>query len=201
MKRFFFVLILIFFFFLFINKQFNLTLAQNRYATCDQCGFCPVNLTPPVAPSPPSNWPQCVQCLYPNASTDPNALDTLKIDPNTNLPPTPFPGVVYTMIGCVQTNLGSFQREGAAASVVQVLLDLLFKIIGGIALVYFIYGLFVIMTSQANPERLNYGKRIAFGAIVGLIFSLSSVFLVNLLANGILKIPGFEGQITPTPTP
>lgn len=183
MKKIFLVLLLFFFFFFLFNKQF-ISAQDPRYATCDQCGFCPPQ-------QPPGNWEKCIQCLYPNASTDPNTLDTLKINPETNLPPTPLPGVAYTMIGCVQTNFGSFQTEGAAASVIQVFLDLLFKIIGGVALVYFIYGVFVIMTSQANPERLNYGKRIALGAIVGLIFSLTSVFLVNLLANNILRLPGF----------
>ncbi len=195
MKRFFFVFFLIFLFFSIFNKQTFLVFAQDqRYATCDQCGFCPPK-------QPPSNWIKCVQCLYPNASTDPNTLDTIKINPTTNLPPTPKPGVAYTMIGCVQTNLRSIQTEGAAASITQVFLNLLFRIVGAIALIYFLYGVFVIMTSQADPERLNYGKRIALGAIVGLIFSLTSVFLVNLLGNDILKIPGFEGQITPIPTP
>jgi len=159
--------------------------AQDRYATCDQCGYCPPN-------PPPGNWTQCVQCLYEGIAPIPDQKETLKIDPNTNLPPTPHPGRAYTLIGCVKTDLGSFQQEGAAASVVQILLDLIFKIIGGIALIYLLYGVSIIMTSQANPEKLNLGKRIILGAIIGVIFSLSAVFLVRLIASGILKIPGFS---------
>ena len=169
--------------FLFFVFPINIS-GQDRYATCDRCGFCP-------PASPPSNWAQCVSCLYPDINPNPEAKETLKVNPETNLPPTPYPGRIYTMIGCVKTDLGSFQSEGAAASVVQVLLDFLFKIIGGVALIYLIYGSAIIMTSQANPERLNYGKRIVLGAIVGVIFSFSAVFLVNLLANNILRIPGF----------
>lgn len=184
MRKFLGLLIAGFVFFYLFTAFSQKIIAQDRYATCDQCGFCPPN-------PPPSNWSQCVACLYPDIAPSPDSGETLKINPNSNLPPTPYPGRAFTMIGCVKTDLGSFQQEGAAASVVQVLLDFLFKIIGGIALIYFIYGVSIIMTSQANPEQLNYGKRIVLGAIVGLIFSLSAVFLVNLLANNILRIPGF----------
>lgn len=181
------VFILAIFSFLILNLFFIFPLRINgqedRFATCDQCGYCQNQPAP-------SNWSECAQCLYPNV-TNPESGETLRINPETNLPPTPYPGRVYTMIGCVKTDLGSFEKEGAAASVVQVLLDLLFKIIGGVALIYLIYGTSVIMTSQANPERLNYGKRVVIGAVVGVIFSLSAVFLVNILANNILRIPGF----------
>lgn len=184
MRKFFVLLITGFVFFHLFTAVSQKITAEDRYATCDQCGFCPPN-------PPPSNWSKCAECLYPGILSAPETGQTLKIDPTSNLPPTPYPGRAFTMIGCVKTNLGSFQKEGAAASVVQTLLDFLFKIIGGIALIYFIYGTSIIMTSQANPERLNYGKRVVWGAIVGLIFSLSAVFLVNLLANNILRIPGF----------
>lgn len=182
------IFILAIFSFLILNLFFIFPLKINgqedRFATCDQCGYCQNKAAP-------SNWKECAQCLYPSITSIPESNETLKINPETNLPPTPYPGRAFTMIGCIKTDLGSFEKEGAAASVVQVLLDLLFKIIGGVALIYLIYGTSVIMTSQANPERLNYGKRVVLGAIVGVIFSLSAVFLVNLLANNILRIPGF----------
>ncbi|MBI3366157.1 hypothetical protein HY041_00825 [Candidatus Roizmanbacteria bacterium] len=156
-----------------------------RFAACDLCGYCPPN-------PPPQKWLNCKRCLYPGARDDPRSGDTLKIfDPTTNIPPTPVPGKQYTMLGCIGTNLGTFQKEGAVAGVVQTLLNIVFSIVGGVAFLSLIYGSFIIMTSQSNPERLNYGKRVVYGAIVGVIFSLSSVFLVNLIGSGILKIPGF----------
>jgi len=97
------------------------------------------------------------------------------------------------MIGCINTNLNSFQSEGAASSVVQTLLNLIFGATGVIGLAYFLYGSGLILTSQAEPEKLGRGKRLIVGAIVGIIFSLGSVFIVNLLASGVLKIPGFGG--------
>jgi len=52
-----------------------------------------------------------------------------------------------------------------------------------------LYGAFIVTTSQANPERLNYGKRIIYGAIAGLLFSLLSVLIVKTISSGVYKIP------------
>lgn len=202
-------LITLFFFFLFyqkINAQTNLlptkpkqsvfqqqqqqntkqTPTNIRYAACDFCGFCPPN-------PPPQSWLSCKKCLYPNLSDDPSTMETLKIDPKTNLPPTPQPGKQYTFFGCLGSS-SSFSEEGSAGSVVQSILNIVFSIAGGIAFLYFIYGAFIIATSQSDPEKLNYGKRIVTGAIVGLIFTISSVFIVNFIASGVLKLPGFGNQ-------
>ncbi len=158
-----------------------------RFAACDLCGYCPPNLAP-------SNWESCRECIYPNVAGPATTNTTLLIDPTTNEPISAQKGRMYTMFGCIATDLGSFQSEGAAASVVQTILNLIFSITGGAGLLALIYGAFLILTSQAQPEKLNQGKRIVFGAIVGVIFTLGSVFLVNLLASGLLKIPGFSSS-------
>ena len=155
-----------------------------RYAACDLCGYCPPDRLP-------STWEKCRQCLYPRASTDTTTKQTLLIDVGTNTGPTPYQGRQYTVIGCIKTDLTSFNEPGAAAGVVQILLNVIFSMVGGIAFLYLIYGSFVVLTSQAEPERINYGKRLIYGAIIGLIFCLSSVFVVNFIASGILRIPGF----------
>lgn len=162
--------------------------SAQRYASCDLCGLCQEGGNLKFLPQ---SWEKCRQCLYPGASADPDSKETLEIDPIHNLPPTPFPGRQYTTIGCISTNLNSFTKEGAAASVVQILLDLIFGIIGAVAFLYLLYGAFIILTSQNNPERLDWGKRIIVAAVVGLAFSLFSVFIVNFVALQILKIPGF----------
>lgn len=154
-----------------------------RYAACDLCGYCPPN-------DPPESWESCRSCIYPDASTDPGTGDTLRITDNTA--PTPASGNMYTMIGCINTGVG-FTDQSAQANVVQVILSILFSIAGGIALLYLLYAAFLIITSRSDPERLNYGKRLAGGAIAGLIFCLFAVFLVNLIGSGILRIPGFGG--------
>ncbi len=174
-------------FFLFISRTFP---AQaQRYASCDLCGLCQVDKT---IQSQPSNWESCRACLYPELTSYPASdLQTVLVEPTNNLPPTPYTGHTYTMIGCIQTDLQLVGQKGSAASVVQVLLNVLFGVIGAIAFLYLIYGSFIILTSQADPERLNYGKRLVMGALVGVTFTLLSAFIVNFLATGILKIPGF----------
>ncbi|MFZ6035416.1 MAG: hypothetical protein ACOYUB_04730 [Patescibacteria group bacterium] len=162
-----------------------------RFAACDLCGYCPPN-------NPPGNWSACQQCLYPNANPDPASFDTLKVDAATNLPIKPTAGRQYTFLGCLTTGEGSFQ-EGGAGSVVQSLLKTVFSIVGGVAFLYLIYGAFVIASSQNDPEKLNYGRRVIYGAIMGLVFSLTSVLLVNLIAGQVLKIPGFGNGGVPAP--
>lgn len=196
MKRLFLEIFFIFFILIFgfiPSVSAQTPTSTTRFAACDLCGYCPPN-------TPPTNWPKCRDCLYPGAG-DASSGNTLKItDTTLNNAPTSVPGRMYTQLGCLGTNFGGFQKEGAAANVVQTLLNVIFSIVGGLAFLSLIYGSFIVLTSQARPERLNYGKRMIYGAIVGVIFSFSAVFLVNLIASGILKIPGFN-SISPTPTP
>lgn len=154
-----------------------------RYAVCDLCGFCPPN------PAPQS-WSSCKKCLYPNISDDPQSMESLAIDPATNLPIAPVAGKQYTFLGCLGGGQG-FTSENAAGGVIQSLLNVIFAASGGIAFLYLLYGSFIVATSQSNLERLNYGRRVVYGAIAGVIFTFGSVLIVNFIASGILKIPGF----------
>jgi len=171
------------------------TIYEDRFTTCDLCGYCPKNCPTTsggVLVPTPGAWVKCVQCLYPSLTPDPVSCNTLLVDQTVNLPPTPYPGHWYTMIGCISTNnIGGFSQPGGTGNVVQTLLNVIFSVAGGIAFLYVLYGSFLILTSQGDYEKLNQGKRVVYGAIAGLIFSLTSVFLVNLIASGVLKIPGF----------
>lgn len=146
-----------------------------RYAACDLCGYCPPN-------PPPQSWSACQKCIYPNISSDPSTMESLVINPETNLALAPAIGKQYTFLGCL---------GGGGGGVVQSLLNIIFAMAGGIAFLYLLYGSFIIATSQSEPEKLNYGRRVVYGAITGLIFTLGSVFIVKFIASGILKIPGF----------
>jgi len=161
---------------------FSLSVSAQRYAVCDQCGYCPEN-------PPPQNWEKCRQCLYPNTSNNPALKETLLINPRTNLPPTPYPGRMYTFLGCLGGEKKGFTEKETVGSVTQAILNIIFSIVGGVAFLYFLYGSFIIATSQADPEKLNYGKRLITGSIVGLIFSLSSILIISFITNGVLKLP------------
>ena len=150
------------------NVRAQVVTVVSRYAACDLCGYCPPN-------TPPQSWLNCQKCLYPNINPDPAVKGSLKVDEETNIPTTPAPGRQYTFLGCIKSSEG-FSSEGAAGSVVQTLLNVVFSLSGGIAFLYLLYGSYTIAISQANPERLNYGRRVVYGAIAGLIFTL----LLNL---------------------
>jgi hypothetical protein len=160
-------------------------------ANCDSCGYCQdtkasleerweeegkdkaVEWQRWVA-----NWRKCQKCLYSGVRDDPESNDTL-----INLP-TPDPESHYTMIGCISTNPGKFTKQ---------VTEFFFRMVGGIAFLFLLYGAGIMATSQADPERLNQGKRIIYGAIIGLLFVLFSTFIFNFIAVNVLKIPGFGG--------
>lgn len=169
--------------------------SEERFAECDLCGYC-------NGKEPPSRWEECRACIYPEvegAATDNN---TLRVDEETNLPVQTQKGRFYTQIGCLTTNVKDFTNpEGAAVLVNSILNRLIFPTVGGIALLYLVYGSFVLITSQSNPEKIQQGKSMVMGAIIGLIFTLSVVLIVNVIANNILKAPGVnEGEVSLTPT-
>ncbi len=189
---------------LFIQSDVLAQAASKRYMTCDACGLCPkvVNGKNPTCTvtTVPGDWERCARCLYPNKfpagkTADPKTCETLLVDGATNQPKVPVAkGRQFTMLGCISagTDVGFTDQKGAP-SFVQAMLNVVFSLSGGIAFLYLMYGGVVILTSQADPERLNYGRRLVYGSIVGLIFTLGSVFLVNLIGAGILRIPGFGG--------
>lgn len=182
MKKIFIISLTLFVFCLLLGVPVS---AQQRYAYCDLCGFCQ-NATAP------STWLNCKKCLYPQVTSDnPDDYETLLVDPSTNAPPAPALGRQYTIIGCINTDISSLTTTGSTPGFIQIILQIILTLTGGIALLYLIYGAYLILTSQANAERLDHGKRVVYSAIVGLVFSLSVVLIINLIASGILKIPGF----------
>ena len=162
-------------------------------AECDLCGYCKSKST--TTQSVPDNLLECKECLYPEARETPFGGDTLKLIKNNrgeNEAPTPVPGKSYTSLGCLDSGgLGGFTQEGAAVNVIQTLLTIVFSLASGVALLYIFHGAFVILTSGGNSERLLYGKRVVSAAIIGLVFSLFSVFIVNFIGGKVLLIPGF----------
>jgi hypothetical protein len=135
------------------------------------------------------NWEKCRNCLYP-------ALTTYPVEQNKTLEglPTPNPNRHYTMLGCIAVpgtrEDGSFDYESMGLFIRQIS-GFFFNIVGGIAFLFLLYGAGIMATSQSDPEKLNQGKRIIYGAIVGLLFVLFSAFIFNFIAVEVLKIPGF----------
>lgn len=174
------ILFLIGFIFLFITQITN---AQDNRATCDLCGYCPG-----YNPTPPSTWEACCQCLYPSIVCNPTNQSTLEVV--NNIPITPEIGRWYGLGQCI-SYAGGFSQRGAASSLAQTIINLISRIAGGIAFLYLIYGSFVLLTSQDEPEKKNHAKKIITGALIGLVIAFSAIFIINIIATNVLKIPGF----------
>ncbi len=90
---------------------------------------------------------------------------------------------LWTAIGCIPINYTAFISE--------VVLKTGVGIAGGIAFLYFLYGVFIILTSTGNAEKLEEAKQIITSALAGLILIIFSIFLLKTIGVDILKLPGF----------
>jgi hypothetical protein len=91
-------------------------------------------------------------------------------------------GGIITALGCININSGD--------DLVTFILRIAMGVGGGIALALILYGVFIVTTSAGMPDKLKAGSEIITSAIVGLIFIILSVFLVNFIGINILGIPG-----------
>ncbi len=162
----------------------------NAQAECDACGYC-------VGRPTPGNWESCRSCVYPNASKNASSNQTLEIKKNTNTgrnePITKAPGKTYTQLGCLDVGGNSFSDPSAPGGVLNFLLTkLIFPIVGTLSFISLVYGAFLLITAQGAPEQISRGKSYIVGAIVGLIFTLSAILIVNIIAGDLLRIPGFS---------
>lgn len=63
--------------------------------------------------------------------------------------------------------------------------------IGAVALLFIVYGGYLILTSQGNIEQLNKGKSYIFYSIVGIILAVVGYAFYQIVARDVIKIPGF----------
>ncbi len=147
--------------------------AASRMAECNACGYC-------LQKTPPDGVEKCMECLYPGLALD----DSLRVDPDTGTAPGAVKGRYYTQLGCVDTQPGALLNF--------FLSKLVFPITGILALLALIYGAYLLITSQDNPEQIQKGRLWIIGAIVGAVFVFSAVLLVQTVGKDILKIPGIN---------
>lgn len=64
-------------------------------------------------------------------------------------------------------------------------------LIGGVALLFLIYGGYHLMTSGGNQDRLQKGKEYIYYSIAGLLLAIFGYVFIQFIAKNILQIPGF----------
>lgn len=64
-------------------------------------------------------------------------------------------------------------------------------LIGGVAILFIIYGGYLILTSRGDPSQLNKGRTNITYAIIGLLLAILGFVFVQVITRDILRIPGF----------
>ncbi len=86
----------------------------------------------------------------------------------------------YKYLPCEGNEVVGFKLEYVWL-ILAAVLEMLLVLVGVLAVGYFIYGGFVLMTSQGNPERVSASRKIMMSATVGLVVAVLSASLVQLV--------------------
>lgn len=133
-----------------------------------------------VTPTPVSPLPPCAQWLQSDGKTP--VPTTYYNDP------TAYPG---RTCATVDTGL-KIPLETDPAKFVKNIFSILLSIVGGIAVLLIIYSGYQLMVSQGNPEKIKEAQEQLTSAIVGLLFIIFSLAILQIIGVDILKIPGFQ---------
>jgi len=145
------------------------------------CGGIPQSENPYCCPSPN---PPCANgfvcqggyCVAPTPTT--TYASTTSVNPCTG----PGGEGIQTALGCIPTK--------DTTQFVSWILKFAIGIGGGIAFLLIIFGAIKILTSSGNPENVKAGQEMITSALMGLLFIIFSLFLLELIGVKILKIPG-----------
>jgi len=90
---------------------------------------------------------------------------------------------IATDIGCIPTDPIGFVSKTYGIGL---------GLIGGIALLFIIFGGYIILTSAGDPAKLSSGKSFIYYAIAGLLLAIFGYVFIQVIAVDILRIPGFN---------
>ena len=91
---------------------------------------------------------------------------------------------VWTAVGCIPSN---------PESVIKTIITIGLAAGGGIVLIMILVGSFMLSVSQGDPNKTKEAKEIITSAIIGLLFVIFSVTILQFIGVSILHIPGFGG--------
>lgn len=64
--------------------------------------------------------------------------------------------------------------------------------VGVVALLFIVYGGYLILTSQGSPEQISKGKSYITYSIIGLVLAVAGYAFYQVILMDIIKIPGFS---------
>ncbi|MDA1079985.1 MAG: hypothetical protein O2840_04845 [bacterium] len=89
---------------------------------------------------------------------------------------------VWTAIGCIKRD---------PTSIMQRFIRLGLGIGGGVSLIMSFAGCFILTTSQGDPKRTGQAKEMITNAVIGLLFVIFSVTILQFIGYTVFKLPGF----------
>lgn len=90
---------------------------------------------------------------------------------------------VATAIGCVETT---------PTDLIKNIFTFFVGVSGGIAFLTMLYGGFKMMVSRGEPQALSGAKQLFTSAIIGLLFVVFAILLLQIIGADILSLPGFK---------
>jgi hypothetical protein len=91
-------------------------------------------------------------------------------------------GGIWTAVGCIpQTTEG----------IISTIMEIGIIIAGAIVLIMILVGAFMLSTSQGDPKKTQEAKELITSAIIGLLFIIFSVTILQFIGVSVIKIPGF----------
>lgn len=118
-------------------------------------------------------------CAQINQTENPDAFNQCKKCVGSS-PDNPIG--LWTAIGCIPTN---------SDQIIQIFIKLGLGIGGGIALLMILVASFQLSVSQGDPKQTNEAKDKITAAIIGLLFIIFSITILQFIGVKILHIPGF----------
>ncbi len=91
-------------------------------------------------------------------------------------------GQQQTELGCVSENPVDFTKQ---------LYGIGLGLVGGVGVLFIIYGGYLILSSQGDPSQLQKGKSYILYAILGIILAVSGFAVYQIISVNVLKVPGF----------
>lgn len=88
---------------------------------------------------------------------------------------------------------GSCRDSNDLLEVITKVGNTLFGIIGGIALVMFVYGGFTMLMSAGNAEKVKQGHGILVAAVIGLVIAFSAYLFINFVLESLTVSQEFRG--------
>ena len=91
-------------------------------------------------------------------------------------------GGIWTAVGCIPSN---------PESIINTIIRIGLTLGGGIVLVMILVGAFMLSTSKGDPKKTQEAKELITSAIIGLLFIIFSITILQFIGASVIKIPGF----------